>query len=98
MKMIGLLHASPLKRDTPQEETFLIQGVFLWKQSLRREARLEILASLLYKNTTGLPIPEQIEAFCDTWELDYEKSEMAYEIPKKEMMLYSIRSVDAVLR
>jgi DNA modification methylase len=37
--------------------------------------------NLLYKNTTGLPIPEQIEAFCDTWELDYEKSEMAYEIP-----------------
>lgn len=37
--------------------------------------------NLLYKNTTGLPIPEQIEAFCDTWELDYEKSEIAFEIP-----------------
>ena len=37
--------------------------------------------NLLYKNTTGLPIPEQIEAFCDTWEFDYEKSEIAYEIP-----------------
>ncbi|MDR3324676.1 MAG: hypothetical protein LBS82_01620 [Spirochaetaceae bacterium] len=37
--------------------------------------------NLLYKNTTGLPIPEQIEAFCDTWELDYEKSELAYNIP-----------------
>ena len=37
--------------------------------------------NLLYKNTTGLPIPEQIEAFCDTWELDYEKSEQAYDIP-----------------
>jgi site-specific DNA-methyltransferase (adenine-specific) len=37
--------------------------------------------NLLYKNTTGLPIPEQIEAFCDTWELDYEKSELAYDIP-----------------
>ncbi|MDR2634253.1 MAG: site-specific DNA-methyltransferase [Treponema sp.] len=37
--------------------------------------------NLLYKNTTGLPIPEQIEAFCDTWELDYEKSEMAKDIP-----------------
>ncbi|MDR2701139.1 MAG: site-specific DNA-methyltransferase, partial [Spirochaetaceae bacterium] len=37
--------------------------------------------NLLYKNTTGLPIPEQIEAFCDTWELDYEKSEQAHDIP-----------------
>jgi site-specific DNA-methyltransferase (adenine-specific) len=37
--------------------------------------------NLLYKNTTGLPIPEQIEAFCDTWELDYEKNEMAFDIP-----------------
>ncbi|MDR0639734.1 MAG: hypothetical protein LBG27_12690 [Spirochaetaceae bacterium] len=37
--------------------------------------------NLLYKNTTGLPIPEQIEAFCDTWELDYEKSAIAHDIP-----------------
>jgi DNA modification methylase len=38
--------------------------------------------NLLYKNTTGLPIPEQIEAFCDTWEMDYEKTELAESIPK----------------
>ena len=38
--------------------------------------------NLLYKNTTGLPIPEQIEAFCDTWELDFEKSELASDIPR----------------
>jgi DNA modification methylase len=37
--------------------------------------------NLLYKNTTGLPIPEQIEAFCDTWEMDYEKTEQAFDIP-----------------
>jgi DNA modification methylase len=37
--------------------------------------------NLLYKNTTGLPVPEQIEAFCDAWDLDYEKSEMAKQIP-----------------
>lgn len=37
--------------------------------------------NLLYKNTTGLPIPEQIEAFCDTWELDYEKAELVHDIP-----------------
>jgi DNA modification methylase len=37
--------------------------------------------NLLYKNTTGLPVPEQIEAFCDAWDLDYEKSEMAKNIP-----------------
>ena len=37
--------------------------------------------NLLYKNTTGLPIPEQTEAFCDTWEMDFEKSEIASDIP-----------------
>lgn len=33
--------------------------------------------NLLYKNTTGLPVPEQIEAFCDAWDLDSEKSDLA---------------------
>ena len=33
--------------------------------------------NLLYKNATGLPVPEQVEAFCDTWEMDPEKEEMA---------------------
>jgi len=37
--------------------------------------------NLLYKNTTGLPVPEQVEAFCDAWNLDYEKSEMAKNMP-----------------
>ena len=37
--------------------------------------------NLLYKNTTGLPVPESIEAFCDTWELDYEKEALAQQIP-----------------
>ena len=50
--------------------------------------------NLLYRNTTGLPIPEQIEAFCDTWELDYEKSEMAYDIPNI-MQSYGIQ-IDVV--
>lgn len=50
--------------------------------------------NLLYKNTTGLPIPEQIEAFCDTWELDGEKSEMASDIPNI-MQSYGIQT-DAV--
>ncbi|MDR2485920.1 MAG: site-specific DNA-methyltransferase [Treponema sp.] len=50
--------------------------------------------NLLYKNTTGLPIPEQIEAFCDTWEPDYEKSETAADIPNI-MRNYGIQN-DAV--
>ncbi|MDR0909299.1 MAG: hypothetical protein LBM77_05980 [Spirochaetaceae bacterium] len=37
--------------------------------------------NLLYKNTTGLPIPEQVEAFCDTWDMDYTKQELSFEIP-----------------
>jgi DNA modification methylase len=47
--------------------------------------------NLLYKNTTGLPIPEQIEAFCDTWELDYEKNEIAFDIPNI-MQKYGIQN------
>ena len=31
--------------------------------------------NLIYKNMTGLPVPEQAEAFCDTWEMDAEKEE-----------------------
>jgi adenine specific DNA methylase Mod len=30
---------------------------------------------------TGLPVPEQEEAFCDAWELDPEKEEMARRMP-----------------
>ena len=37
--------------------------------------------NLLYKNATGLPVPEQVEAFCDTWEMDPEKEEMAQNMP-----------------
>ena len=37
--------------------------------------------NLLYKNATGLPVPEQAEAFCDTWELDAEKLDMVYKMP-----------------
>ena len=29
--------------------------------------------NLLYKNRTNYPVPEQVEAFCDTWEMDAEK-------------------------
>lgn len=37
--------------------------------------------NLMYKNLTGLPVPEQVEAFCDTWELDPEKEERAKQMP-----------------
>lgn len=37
--------------------------------------------NILYKNMTGMPVPEQVEAFCDTWELDAEKEERAKEMP-----------------
>jgi len=32
--------------------------------------------NLIYKQLTGLPVPEQEEAFCDAWELDDEKEEL----------------------
>lgn len=31
---------------------------------------------LIYKQMTGLPIPEQENAFCDAWVMDAEKEEM----------------------
>jgi DNA modification methylase len=37
--------------------------------------------NLLYKNMTGKPVPEQAEAFFDTWELDAEKEEIARTMP-----------------
>lgn len=37
--------------------------------------------NLLYKNMTGKPVPEQAEAFFDTWELDEAKIEIARTMP-----------------
>jgi 16S rRNA G966 N2-methylase RsmD len=37
--------------------------------------------NLLYKQLTGMPVPEQEEAFCDAWELDAEKEAMARDMP-----------------
>ncbi len=38
--------------------------------------------NLIYKTMTGKPVPEQAEAFCDTWDMDHEKEELARRIPK----------------
>lgn len=38
--------------------------------------------NLIYKTLTGKPVPEQAEAFCDTWDMDAEKAEMAKRIPQ----------------
>ena len=37
--------------------------------------------NLMYKTLTGLPVPEQVDAFCDTWEMDAEKEELAKKMP-----------------
>jgi DNA modification methylase len=37
--------------------------------------------NLLYKTLTGKPVPEQAEAFCDTWEMDSQKEELARNMP-----------------
>ena len=37
--------------------------------------------NLLYRNLTGRPVPEQADAFCDTWELDPEKEHVARTMP-----------------
>jgi adenine specific DNA methylase Mod len=37
--------------------------------------------NLLYKTMTGKPVPEQVEAFCDTWEMDPQKEAIARSMP-----------------
>ena len=37
--------------------------------------------NLLYKTMTGKPVPEQVEAFCDTWEMDPQKEAIARTMP-----------------
>lgn len=37
--------------------------------------------NLIYKQATGLPVPEQEEAFCDAWEMDPEKEDLARRMP-----------------
>lgn len=37
--------------------------------------------NLLYRNLTGRPVSEQADAFCDTWELDAKKEQIARTMP-----------------
>lgn len=37
--------------------------------------------NLIYKNMTGKPVSDQADAFCDTWEMDAEKEELAKAMP-----------------
>jgi DNA modification methylase len=37
--------------------------------------------NLLYKTMTGKPVPEQADAFCDTWEMDADKEQLARTMP-----------------
>lgn len=37
--------------------------------------------NLIYKSMTGKPVPDQVDAFCDTWEMDAEKEELAKKMP-----------------
>lgn len=37
--------------------------------------------NLMYRTLTGKPVPEQAEAFCDTWEMDAIKEEVAKKMP-----------------
>jgi DNA modification methylase len=37
--------------------------------------------NLVYKTMTGKPVPEQAQAFCDTWDMDAEKEQVARTMP-----------------
>ncbi len=51
--------------------------------------------NLIYKQLTGLPVPEQVNAFCDAWELDAEKDQMARDMP---IMLQTYGIADDVVQ
>jgi DNA modification methylase len=51
--------------------------------------------NLIYKQLTGLPLPEQEEAFCDAWVMDDEKEEMARQMP---MMLIEHGADDGLVQ
>ena len=36
----------------------------------------------IYKDETGRPLPDQIEAFCDLWTLDNERQKVIRKLPK----------------
>src|SRR4051794_6136914 len=38
--------------------------------------------NLIYTTMTGKPVPEQAEAFCDTWEMSADKEQIARHIPQ----------------
>ena len=50
--------------------------------------------NLLYKSATGVTVPEQVEAFCDTWEMDAEKEDLIVRMPV--MLKYYGMSEDMV--
>ena len=35
----------------------------------------------IYRTMTGKPVPEQVDAFCDTWDMDVEKEAIANAMP-----------------
>jgi DNA modification methylase len=37
--------------------------------------------NLVYRTMTGKPVPEQAQAFCDTWDMDAEKEKLAQSMP-----------------
>jgi hypothetical protein len=38
--------------------------------------------NLIYSTMTGLPVPEQAEAFCDTWQMNTSKAELLDKLPR----------------
>jgi len=36
----------------------------------------------MYRTLTGKPVPEQVETFCDTWEMDAQKEEVVRQMPE----------------
>lgn len=48
--------------------------------------------NLIYSTMTGLPVPEQAEAFCDTWQMNTNKAELMERLPR----LMRDAGVDAV--
>jgi DNA modification methylase len=81
-----------MKQKAPKPENHLYYGDNLTRMRQMGKHSVDLIYldppfnskqnyNLIYKNMTGLPVPDQAIAFCDTWEMDAQKEELARTMP-----------------
>ena len=81
-----------MKSGAPKPENHLYYGDNLTRMQQMAKHSVDLIYldppfnskqnyNLIYKNMTGKPVSDQADAFCDTWEMDAEKEELAKAMP-----------------